>query len=694
MNPSVPHLKNLYAEPSNEVYRDLRICTKPMDSCGITCGSDFLAAPWEVGGGGVIGVLRLTDTIRNPPIMKLKGHTAPILDLSFNPSYDSVIASCSEDLTIRVWDLINLNDMCYIDSYDCSTGDANNKINGFDQYNDIYKAHKTDIGSLMDKNTKTVDIKECLCILKGHKKKVTFIHWNARSPYILASTGFDGQVNIWDIENEKMAFQLNVPKKLTSLKWNVRGGLLSGTCINKNVHVVDPRMKNICTSFKAHTGGRMAKCTWIDGLSGNDDYVLSTGFTKESIRELKLWDLKNTSEPIDIKHLDNSAAPLFPFYDETIGVIYVVGKGDGNCRYFQHFNGTLQKIGEYRSNLPFKSFGFMPKQICNTRNCELGKVYKNENNDSIKPISFCVPRKNASEFQEDLYPPLITEDFYNETSNWVEGKDEKIRRTSINELTQEHLKPPKRFKEHSPTNRGSIIIQNSSEDREKKFFMRQITKTYNFIRKNTEHYANSRNQKADEKHGLDGSSEDTDDAESSKMKQDIDFYREEAKRNKELIKKLQDKIRELEDVISNKETETTAGSIKLTENSKHESEADTTLVEYEQNTQQYILQNEPSIKTFNEVEENKEESSSNVSAESDTHKHKLKTLYKNLNYENQNLNETQETPRKIKFNNFITNMKNFQLFKKKNCFFKKDQTESNTSQNIRKLKETDSTVCA
>ncbi|SBT50693.1 coronin [Plasmodium ovale wallikeri] len=464
---NVPCIKNLFSDSSNKFYDDLRICTRLTDSCGIACSAGVslfllfvstkskgacatklyglfvcIKTPWQVQGGGVIGVVRIEDQIRNPPVVKLKGHTSNILDVQFNPCFSEVIASSSEDLSIRIWEI----------------------------------PHK-------DKTIR--EIKNPLCILKGHKKKVTILDWNPINYYILSSSAFDSVVNIWDIENEKKAFQLNTPKKLTSLKWNVKGSLLSGTCINKYMHIIDPRKKEICHSFYIHNGGKSTKNMWIDGYSGNDDYILSTGFSKNNMREMKLWDLKNTSIPLLSISIDNASSPLLPHYDESIGIIYLIGKGDGNCRYYQHSEGFIRKVGEYKSCLPFKSFGFLPKQVCDVYKCEIGRVYKNENDNSIKPISFYVPRKNPTRFQEDLYPPIIMHDPNYNSKHWIDGIDTYINRISIKDLTQDDLKITKKFK-WVPNSFDSIIIQDPVSSK-KSSIIKQLTRKFTFFRKNDKH---------------------------------------------------------------------------------------------------------------------------------------------------------------------------------------------------------------
>ncbi|CRG97141.1 coronin, putative [Plasmodium gallinaceum] len=504
---NTPHIKNLYSEPSNKLFGDLRICTRATESCGIACSTVYLATPWEVEGGGMLGVIRLKDQIKNPPVIKMKGHTANILDLSFNPCYSKIIASSSEDLTVRIWEL----------PYE-------------------------------DENI--TEITNPACILKGHKKKVSIIDWNPMSYYILASTAFDSFLNIWDIENEKKAFQINMPKKLTSLKWNIRGNLLSGACLNKNLHIIDPRKKEICFSFGVHNGGKSVKSTWIDGLCGDDNCVLSTGFSKDNMREIKLWDLKNTSTPLTSISLDNASAPLLPFYDETLGIVYLIGKGDGNCRYYQYLQGNIHKVEEYKSNLPFRSFGFLPKQMCDIYKCELGRVYKNENNNSIRPISFIVPRKNSSVFQKDLYPPIIVHDPEYDSKNWVDGVDLDIKRIGINELTNDDLKITKKFKS-IPQSFKSIIIQDPIAPK-KSSIIRQFTKRLTFFKKNNEHDNSLESLNGDIIICNNSFKED----EISKIEKDNKFYYEEYEKNKKYIKYLENTINNLKKQIKNKEDST------------------------------------------------------------------------------------------------------------------------------------------
>lgn len=55
-------------------------------------------------GGGAFIVLPLEQTGRlDLTVGKVTGHTGPVLDIKWNPFNDNVIASGSEDCTVKLW---------------------------------------------------------------------------------------------------------------------------------------------------------------------------------------------------------------------------------------------------------------------------------------------------------------------------------------------------------------------------------------------------------------------------------------------------------------------------------------------------------------------------------------------------------------------------------------------------------------
>jgi ribosome assembly protein RRB1 len=98
----------------------------------------------------------------------LKGHTDSVEDVQFSPKQDHVLASCSVDKTVKLWDL------------------RENK----------WKPQMSWV---------------------AHEKDVNVISWNAQCPYLIASGSDDGFFKVWDLR--KIQKDLDA-EPITSIKWH------------------------------------------------------------------------------------------------------------------------------------------------------------------------------------------------------------------------------------------------------------------------------------------------------------------------------------------------------------------------------------------------------------------------------------------------------------------------------------------
>ncbi|KAF8819319.1 putative coronin [Cardiosporidium cionae] len=337
----------------------------------MAASSDFLAAPWEAGGGGILGVMHIKDCVR---------HTSSIQDVAFSPFYASMVATASDDTTVRVWD----------------------------------------IPPELDESP---ELKDSIAILSSHVKKVLFVGWNPIVDFVLATGSFDATVKLWDTNQRSPVENIKLDDVATAMQWNQNGNLLGVVTKGKQLLAFDPRTSTPGISVPCHEGSKAIKLTWLDGYAGCLDHILTTGFSKNQFREAKVWDTRQMNQPTLTLELDRASQPLYPVYDECTGSVYLAGKGDGNTRCFQFYQGALNKTGEYKSNVPIKSFTFATKVSCDTSRCEIGRMLKCENGKSIIPISFVIPRKNVSVFQEDLFPPIPVLEPSLETEEWLAGED-------------------------------------------------------------------------------------------------------------------------------------------------------------------------------------------------------------------------------------------------------------------------------
>ncbi|MBV99379.1 Coronin-2A, partial [Eschrichtius robustus] len=155
------------------------------------------------------------------------------------------------------------------------------------------------------------------------------------------------EIKIWDIPKQLLA------KNLTAFKKELVGHA-------RRVGLVEwhPTAASILFSsgydYKeaSYKGHRASKVLFL----GNLKKLLSTGTSRWNNRQMALWDQDDLSVPLAEEDLDGSSGVLFPFYDSDTNMLYVVGKGDGNIRYYEVSTDKphLNYLTEYRSYNPQK----------------------------------------------------------------------------------------------------------------------------------------------------------------------------------------------------------------------------------------------------------------------------------------------------------------------------------------------------
>jgi coronin-1B/1C/6 len=86
----------------------------------------------------------------------IRGHAGPVVDFDFSPFNDSLLATASEDGTVKLWNI--------------------------------------------PEEGITKDISQSDAELRGHSKKLMFAKFHPSSDYTMATSGLDGTVRVWDIQ--------------------------------------------------------------------------------------------------------------------------------------------------------------------------------------------------------------------------------------------------------------------------------------------------------------------------------------------------------------------------------------------------------------------------------------------------------------------------------------------------------------
>uniref|UniRef100_A0A803Y5U9 Coronin n=1 Tax=Meleagris gallopavo TaxID=9103 RepID=A0A803Y5U9_MELGA len=336
----------------------------------------FLAIVTESAGGGSFLVIPLEQTGRiEPNYPKVCGHQGNVLDIKWNPFIENIIASCSEDTSVRIWEIPE--------------------------------------GGLKRNMT------EAVLELYGHSRRVGLVEWHPTTNNILFSAGYDYKVLIWNLDIGEPVKMIDCHTDvILCMSFNMDGSLLATSCKDKKLRVVEPRSGRVLqeASCKNHRVNRVV-------FLGSTKRLLTTGVSRWNTRQIALWDQEDLSMPLIEEEIDGLSGLLFPFYDADTHMLYLAGKGDGNIRYYEIGSEKpyLSYLMEFRSPAPQKGLGVMPKHGLDVSACEVFRFYKLVTlKGLIEPISMIVPRRSET-YQEDIYPmtpgtePALTPD------EWLSG---------------------------------------------------------------------------------------------------------------------------------------------------------------------------------------------------------------------------------------------------------------------------------
>uniref|UniRef100_A0A8C6ZF76 Coronin n=1 Tax=Nothoprocta perdicaria TaxID=30464 RepID=A0A8C6ZF76_NOTPE len=150
----ISKFRNVYGKVANRehCFDGIPITKNVHDNHFCAVNARFLAIVTESAGGGSFLVIPLEQTGRiEPNYPKVCGHQGNVLDIKWNPFIETVIASCSEDTSVRIWEIPE--------------------------------------GGLKRNMT------EAVLELYGHSRRVGLVEWHPTTNNILFSAGYDYKVS-------------------------------------------------------------------------------------------------------------------------------------------------------------------------------------------------------------------------------------------------------------------------------------------------------------------------------------------------------------------------------------------------------------------------------------------------------------------------------------------------------------------
>jgi coronin-1B/1C/6 len=351
-------------------YEDVRAPSKvAVEGCfGMTASERLIALPSPLGGSSCSTLMFVP--VDNTKINRLQSmslvtlqHGSGIADYDFDPFRPNRIVTSGDDCILKLWEIPHDN---------------------------------------------SVNLKDPLAYLDGESKKITFTQFNNVVDNLLGTASNDGAVSCWDLAKQRQVSTVDCKDSCQSLDWDYFGRLKCGVFKDKALRIIDPRSRTIAQeTTKSHQGNKASRAIWLSSRNQSTDsgnFIVSCGFAPGAKREMFLWDIRKIADPVWTNGLDNNSGVIYPFYDECTGLLLLVGKGDGNIRYFEFADSSLYYLNDYRSSTPQRGFCLFPKRVVDQEKSEIVRALKLETS-AMHTMSFLVPRRQETG-SSDLYPPF------------------------------------------------------------------------------------------------------------------------------------------------------------------------------------------------------------------------------------------------------------------------------------------------
>ena len=386
--------RNIVAEIRKERFTSVTLNDKITEGSYIAVNSSFLAL-----GNFSLGHVAIVDP--NIPrsccgLPVIEAHKLPINDMKFSPFRSDLLATVSEDTTVKLW--------------------------------------KIPEGGLSLTETYNRETQQFL----GHKKKPLFVNFNPIAEDVIVSTDI-GSVQVWNVQNSETISSIELKNWPTSCQWNRNGSLIGLTDKGKEINIFDPRQSKMAITTPGFQSPKIQKMNWID----NEVFIVA-GFGKNNDREIALYDIRKVNpegklgNPVFGVKIDHQSGTLTPYIDPESKIIYLNARGEGSFYVYDIEPDKLNKLTTLYNDSQSLSLAMLERRALDYGKNEIDRFLKFTPKKEIEIVSIVLPRRVPG-FDATLYPPVFCGEPSLNVEQWSKGENGEPKVKEINTIENKYV---------------------------------------------------------------------------------------------------------------------------------------------------------------------------------------------------------------------------------------------------------------